>query len=168
MNQRDMFFKWLFYSLSALLGLLIQGFLLNRLGFWHGIHPFLPPLLAITPAVLENREESAFFAVTVGLLMDLLIPTSFPALYTVSFVLLALLTRHIANRIIVPGFFCALVCSALALLLTNLLHLLLATGTTPDFTAVLTMIGREMLLTLPFSPVYFWLCRKIYLRMRNV
>ena len=159
MNQRDMFFKWLFYSLSALLGLLIQGLILNRLDLWAGIHPFLPPLLAITPAVLEGRQESCFFAVALGLLMDLLTPTVFPAFYTISFVLLALVTCQIAARIIVPGYLCALICSAVALLGTNLLHLLLLAvrGRSP-MTAALAMAGRELVLTLPYSPLYFWLC----------
>ena len=169
MNQRDMFFKWLFYSLATLLGLLIQALVLNRLDLWQGVHPFLPPILAICPAILEGREESTFFAVGLGLVLDLLIPTNFPAFYTISFVLLALLTKQIANRIIVPGFVCAFVCGALALVLTNLLRFVLVSAHGgADLTAVALLSLRELVLTLPLIPLYFWLCRKIYLRMRDL
>ena len=169
MNQRDMFFKWLFYSLAAILGILIQGLVLNRLNLWHGIHPFLPPLLAIAPAILEGREESTFFAVALGLVTDLLIPTNFPAFYTITFAVLALLTRQIADRVIVPGYICAFVCGGLGLILTNLLRLVLVSahgGANVIDVAWLSL--RELLLTLPFIPAYFWLCRKIYRRMRDL
>ena len=45
LNQRDMFFKWLYYAGATLLLVLVQSLVLNRICVW-GVHPFLPPLIA--------------------------------------------------------------------------------------------------------------------------
>ncbi len=169
MNQRDLFFKWLFYSATALLFLLIQGLILNRLSLWGYTHPFLPPLLAIMPSTLENRDESVLFAVVFGFFSDLLMPGPVPGFYTVVFLAAAVLCGLIAGRLLMPGFLCAVVCSAIGLLTCSLMYILTALShpsiALPD---ALRLMGRELLLTLPFSPAIFWLDRKIYLRMRDL
>ncbi len=169
MNQRDLFYKWLFYSATALLFLLIQGLLLNRLSLWGGVHPFLPPVLALLPSTLENRDESVLFAVIFGFFSDLLMPGPVPGFYTVVFLIIAVLAGLIAGRLLMPGFLCAFVCSAMGLLVCSLLYLLTALSlpaiSLPD---ALGLTGRELLLTLPFTPAVFWLDRKIYLRMRDL
>ncbi len=169
MNQRDMFFKWLFYSAAALLFLLLQGLVLDRLPLWQGIHPYLPPLIAIIPAVLESRQESTFFAIGVGMVMDLLTPTPFSAFYTLVFAAAALLTQQIAKRVIVPGYICALLCGALAQFLTHCgRFLLMGVYSRHVILAMLAMAGRELVLTLPWTFPCFWLGLKIYRRMRDV
>ena len=45
MNQRDMFFKWLYYAGAVLLLVLVQSLVLNRISVW-AVHPFLPPVIA--------------------------------------------------------------------------------------------------------------------------
>lgn len=169
MNQRDLFYKWLFYSAAALLFLLIQGLLLNRLSLWGDVHPFLPPLLALMPSTLENRDESALFAVGFGFLCDLLLPGPTPGFYTLVFLAVSVLSSLIAGRLLMPGFLCAFVCSAMGLLLCSLIYLLtVLSQPSIALPAALGLTGRELLLTLPFCPAIFWLDRKIYLRMRDL
>lgn len=168
MNQRDLFYKWLFYSLAALIWMMLQQLLLNHLALWGGIHPFVLPMVPVMAAILESRQESAFFAIGAGLLCDLLMPGAIPCFYTVAFLLSALLSGLIAGRVIMPGFLCAFVCSVLAMVLTNLLHILLLTYSTSFALAdAFALLGRELLLSLPFSPLLFLTSRKIYRRIRN-
>ena len=51
MKQGSLFYRWLFYGLAAVLGLVLQGLVLNRLRVW-GIHPFLPPVLTAVAYVI--------------------------------------------------------------------------------------------------------------------
>ncbi len=169
MNQRDLFYKWLFYSATALFFLIMQGLLLNRLSLWDGVHPFLPPLLALMPSTLENRDESTLFAVIFGFCTDLLMPGPIPGFYTLVFLTAAVLSGLIAGRLLMPGFLCACVCSTMGLLISGLLYLLTALSHPAiSLLDALGLMGRELLLTLPFSPVIFWLDWKIYLRMRDL
>ena len=55
LNQRDMFFKWLYYAGATLLLVLVQSLVLNRICVW-GVHPFLPPLIAAITAMLERAR----------------------------------------------------------------------------------------------------------------
>ena len=67
MNQRDMFFKWLYYAGSVLLLVLAQSLVLNRISVW-AVHPFLPPVIAGIMAMLEGPAEGAVFGGVFGLL----------------------------------------------------------------------------------------------------
>ena len=168
MTQRDYFYKWLFYALVGLLWVAVQQLVLNRLDFWGGVHPFALPLIPVMAAILERRMESAFFAVGVGLFCDLLLPGVIPCFYTLAFLAAALLCGLIAGRVIVPGFLCAFVCSTLTLVLTDLLLLLFLFPTT-QFTATdaFSLMGRELLLSLPFAPLVFLTYRKIWRLIHN-
>ena len=42
MNQRNIWYRWLFYGLAAGLFLLLQAIALWRIRVW-GVHPFIPP-----------------------------------------------------------------------------------------------------------------------------
>ena len=81
LNQRDMFFKWLYYAGATLLLVLVQSLVLNRICVW-GVHPFLPPLIAAITAMLEGPGEGAAFAGVFGLLCDLTMPDHPLLLYT--------------------------------------------------------------------------------------
>ncbi|MBE6919113.1 MAG: hypothetical protein E7469_05480 [Ruminococcaceae bacterium] len=168
MTQRDLFYKWLFYSLVGLFWVFLQQMVLNRLDIWNGVHPFVLPLLPTIAATLERRQESAFFAIGAGLFCDLLMPGVFPCFYTLAFLSSALLAGLIAGRVIMPGFLCAFVCSVLALVLTDLL-LMLFLNISTDFSAAvaLSLMGQELLLTLPFSPLVFLTLRKVWRLIRN-
>ena len=111
MNQRDMFFKWLYYAGAVLLLVLAQSLVLNRICVW-GVHPFLPPLIAAITAMLEGPGEGAAFAGVFGLLCDLTMPGIIPCFYTLAFLAAALLAAVIAKRFLSQGFLCAVLCAA--------------------------------------------------------
>ena len=168
MSQRDIFYKWLFYTLVSILWASLQQLVLNRLDFWGGVHPFVLPLVPVMAAILENRAESAFFAVGAGLFCDLLLPGVIPGFYTLAFLAAALLCGLIAGRVIVPGFLCAFVCSVVSLVLTDLLLLVFLFPST-HFAAsdAFSLMGRELLLSLPFAPLLFLTYRKIWRILHN-
>ena len=85
MNQRDMFFKWLYYAGAVLLLVLVQSLVLNRISVW-AVHPFLPPVIAGIMAMLEGPAEGAVFGGIFGLLCDLTMPGVIPCFYTLAFV----------------------------------------------------------------------------------
>jgi biotin transporter BioY len=163
MSQRDIFYKWLFYALLGLFWLSMQQLICNPLSLWNGVHPFILPMVPVMVAVLERRQESAFFAIACGIVTDLLLSGGLPGFYTVTFLLASLLTGLIAGRVIVSGFLCAFVCSVCALVLGEML-LAAVLSYSLDFTAAtaLSLAGRELLLSLPFFPLIFLSFRKIY------
>lgn len=168
MTQRDIFYKWLFYALAGVLWAVLQQLILNRLDFWGGVHPFVLPLVPVMVAILEKRTDSAFFAVGAGLFCDLLLPGVIPCFYTLVFLAAALLCGLIAGRIIVPGFLCAFVCSVVSLVLTDLLLLLFLFPSTHFAAAdAFSLMGRELLLSLPFAPVLFATYHRIWRLIHN-
>ena len=162
MSQRDVFYKWLFYGLLGVFWLSMQQMVCNHMTWWNGVHPFILPMVPVMVAILERRQESAFFAITCGLAADLLLSGGLPGFYTVAFLFSTLLTGLIAGRVIVAGFLCAFVCSVCALALGSLL-LSLVLSYSIEFTAAtaLSLAGRELLLSLPFFPLIFLSFRKI-------
>lgn len=168
MSQRDLFYKWLFYVLLAVGWTVLQQAALNHLPLWSGVHPFLWPMLPIAVAILEPRQACLLFAAASGLLCDLLSPGVIPCFYTLTFLLCALLSGVIARRVIVPGFLCAFVCSVLAFVVTDLLLILFLTSSTAFSGAeAFSLMGRELLISLPlFAPIFFSF-RQIFRRMRN-
>ena len=96
MNQRDMFFKWLYYAGAVLLLVLVQSLVLNRISVW-AVHPFLPPVIAGIMAMLEGPAEGAVFGGIFGLLCDLTMPGVIPCFYTLAFLAAALPAAMIAK-----------------------------------------------------------------------
>ncbi len=168
MTQRDIFYKWLFYALLGLAWLSVQQMVLNSLDFWGGVHPFVLPLIAVMVAILEKRHESAFFAFIAGLICDLLIPGAIPCFYALTFLLSALLSGLIAGRVIMPSYLCAFVCAIPSIALSNLLQgLFLLSSFGVSAADILWLSGRELLLTLPFTPLLFLTFRKIRRLIHN-
>ena len=56
MTQRDLFYKWLFYSLVGLFWVFLQQMVLNRLDIWNGVHPFVLPLLPTIAAKIGRAH----------------------------------------------------------------------------------------------------------------
>ena len=161
LNQRDMFFKWLYYAGATLLLVLVQSLVLNRICVW-GVHPFLPPLIAAITAMLEGPGEGAAFAGVFGLPM----PGIIPCFYTLAFLAAALLAAVIAKRFLSQGFLCAVLCAGLSLLVTDLLHTLLLTFRQGvELTAALSLTGREAAVTVVLSPLVYLLLRSVHNRI---
>ena len=125
MNQRDMFFKWLYYAGAVLLLVLVQSLVLNRISVW-AVHPFLPPVIAGIMAMLEGPAE----------------------------------------RLLSQGFLCAVLCAALALVITDLLHTVLLTFRQGvELSAALSLTGRELAVTVVLSPLVYLLLRSVHNRI---
>ena len=168
MTQRDILYKWLFYALLGLVWMSMQQMLLNSLDFWGGVHPFVLTLIPIMVAILEKRHESAFFALVAGLICDLLMPGVIPCFYALVFLLIALLSGLIASHIIMPGYLCAFICAIPGIALINLLQgIFLLPASTISTADILRLSGRELLLTLPFSPLFFLTFYKIRRLIHN-
>lgn len=167
MKYGSLFYRWLFYGLAAVLCLLLQGFVLSRLQVW-GVHPFVPPVLIAVAAAQEDRQECLCAGAVFGLVCDLLLSPVVPCFYTVTFALTAFLAGLIAKQLLVPGFFCALASSLLALLLNGAFHALFLTYRgIHDLRSAALITGCELLLTLPLIPLVYLLFRPIHRRFRS-
>ncbi len=161
MSQRNALYRWIFYGLAAALFLFLQGMLLNRLRVW-GVHPFLPPVLAVVAAVWEDRQQSLCAGAVFGLLCDLTLGPPIPCFYVLTFAAAAFLAGFASKRWIQPGFLCALAVSLAALVLNGSFYaLVLSVRGVNDAAAAAALIGREVLLTLPLIPFVYLLFRRI-------
>ena len=167
MSRRDLTIKWAFFSVAALAFIALQQLLLNRLEVW-GIHPYLLPMLPVMAVILEGQKESSFFAVGLGFFCDLLSPAIIPCFYTIAFLACSLLAGIIAGRVIMPGFLCAFVCGAMAMVVTDLLRMLFLTFYGNFSLSVsFTLMAKELLLSIAAAPVIFFVFQKISRLLHN-
>ena len=166
MRYGKTFYRWLFYALAAGACLMVQGLILDRLRLW-GIHPFLPPVLVAVAAAREERQESLCAAAVFGLVCDLTMSPVIPCFYILTFAAAAFLTGLMAKHLIVPGFFCALAASVLAIVLNGAFHTLFLTYRgVGNFAASAAITGSELLLTLPLMPLVYLLYGPIHRRFQ--
>ena len=122
--RNEIIYKWLLYGLAAALCLFVQTALLQRLTFW-GVIPFLYPLLAAIPPTWESPTAGTIFALSVGVVCDLLLPGPLPCFYTLVFPFVGMFASLLAQGVLRAGFLCSLAAGALAFLLTDTFHCLL-------------------------------------------
>ena len=159
MTRKKLIFYWALYGFTALLFLLLQSVLLNRLSILHGIHPILLPLLVGLTAIYTPRGGSAVFAFFFGFLCDMLFVGAIPCFYLLTFTICAIAAGLLSHRFITPGFFCSFLMGGLSLLITDLLQMFFLTFQTEvPFLIGITVLLAELLLSLPFllllHPVY--------------
>jgi hypothetical protein len=95
-------------------------------------------------------------------------PGPISCFYTLTFLVIVLLCAVIAERVILAGFLCAAVCSVLALTLSSILQIFFLSSSQDFSTATaLALSGRELLLSLPFSPLLFLSFRFVWRLIRN-
>lgn len=63
---------------------LLQGAVLQRITLW-GVIPFVFPILVAVLGMYEGPLPASVYALTVGVLCDLLLPASIPCFYTLIF-----------------------------------------------------------------------------------
>ena len=148
--------KWIIYSLGTLLLFALQHLLLNPIRLL-GVTPFLYPILPALVASHEGLRSGSVFALSLGVVCDLLLTGPFNGFYTIMFTLIGILAAVIGENLISSGFLCSFAVSVVALLLTSLAQilLLLLSGQTD-----LLLMGRialmECALTLPaILPAHF-------------
>ena len=151
------FFKWLLYAAVALVFVLLQDALLQRVTIW-GVIPFLFPLIAILPATYEGPAPGAVFALCLGVFCDALLPDQFPCLYTLTFPVAGMLAGGLSRRVLPAGIFCTVTATAVSFLLTDLLRcLILWTSGKLVLSSALFLMLRECLITLPLAIPATWL-----------
>lgn len=164
--RNETIFKWSLYAAAAILCLLVQGGLLQRLVFW-GVIPFLYPLLAAIPATYEGPLAGSIFALAVGLVCDLLLPGPIPCLYTLVFPLVGLCAGLLSKSWLPAGFLCSLVSAAAAFLLTDGFRcLLLWMRGAAAWRAGALLALREFCVTAPLVIPLTLLFRAVFKRTR--
>ena len=162
--RNETIFKWLAYSLCALACAAVQGALLQRISLW-GVMPFLYPVLAVLPGLFEGPLSGTVFALAAGVVCDAALPAPLPCFYTLIFPLAALAAALVAQSWVSGGPLCALLCAALALLITDLFHgLVLALTGKAAWAAVWPRMGKEIALTLPCALLAYPLFALVFRR----
>ena len=162
--RNETIIKWLQYALAALLGLLVQGALLQRISIL-GVMPFVYPVLAVLPAMFEREVSGTIFALTFGVVCDSALPAPIPCFYTLIFPLAALCAALLSKSWVSGGPLCALVNAAVALAVTDLFHgLILAMKGQAAWGAAFITMGKEIVVTLPFVLLLYPLFLTVFRR----
>ena len=165
MTRRVILLKWILYCLCALALALLQGLVLVYVRVW-GVHPFLLPAIAVIPATLERNEQALLYAVFFGLACDLLSPVAgLPCFYALAFLIGAAIAWLLSGQVIMAGVVCSLVATGVCMLLCGLLHMAVLAGHSgAGLTAAGLLLGRELLVSLPFAaaahPLFRWAQRR--------
>lgn len=151
-------FKWAIYTIATFFLCALQSLVLGNIRVM-GLTPFLYPMLPAVTAMFEGPRQGGIFALALGLLCDLLLPAPFPGFFTIAFPIGAILSGAFAERLLSRGFACALVVSALGLLATCALRMLVQILLGGQYLGLMARISLgETLLTLPavvvVLPVY--------------
>ncbi|NLU23159.1 MAG: hypothetical protein GXW99_00260 [Clostridiales bacterium] len=166
MSRHDLIMKWILYSAGALCVVLIQSLILNHIRIL-SVHPFLIPMLAAIVASFEGPRDGCVFGLIFGVLCDVTTQPPIPCFYTLAFVLIAFLSALVAKNLIAPGFCCSLVVSAMSLLVTQLFYTLIFTYRSIGSTlGILSLMGRELLISLVLSPLLYLLFSRIHRKMK--
>ena len=158
--RNELIFRWSVYGLAAVLCLLVQTLVLQRLTVW-GIVPFLYPLLAAIPATYEDPVPATAFALAMGVVCDLLLPEALPCFYTLLFPVVGLLSALLVQGAVSNGFLCSVFVAAIAYLLSGLFHCLVLGG---SWGAGLFLALREFCIALPFTVPMTLLFRAVHNR----
>ena len=127
--RNETIFKWALYAGATAVFFLLQGAVLQRITLW-GVIPFVFPILVAVLGMYEGPLPASVYALTVGVLCDLLLPASIPCFYTLIFPAAGLCAALISQSLLPAGFLCGVVTSVLSFLLTDAFHciVLLAGG----------------------------------------
>lgn len=157
-------FKWIVYVLASFLLCALQSMVFCHIRVL-SVTPFLYPMLPAVAAMYEGPKRGAIYAFAFGFLCDLLLPAPFPGFFVILFPLIALLSGSMAETMLSPGFFCALLVSALGLLMTGGARVLLQFLSGGEHVILMAWVAlMETLLTLPALLAVFPLFRGIHRR----
>ena len=152
------------YILAAMLCLILQGSILQRLTIW-GVIPFIYPLLAAIPASYEGPIRGTIFSLCAGIACDLLLPSPIPCLYTLTFPLIGLCASLISQSFLPAGILCSITGCAFAFLLIDSFRcLLLWMSGNAAWRAGFFIMLREFCVTAPLIVPVTLLFRAVYRR----
>ena len=115
-------FKWAVYAFATLLLFGLQSVVFNHIRVW-GITPFFYPMLPALAAMYEGQKRGTIFALFLGIVCDLLLYGPFEGFFTITFVILALLSAVVAENLRSTGFLGGVFIAALALFLTGVMRI---------------------------------------------
>lgn len=165
MTTRDFIIKWLAYALALLPVWFLNAFLLPQFPLF-GVIPMLLPLCAIAVATLEGATAGAGFGLAVGVLYDAVTLEGIPGAMTFFMALLGLGAGLLAQYALRQDLIGCFICSALALGSIDLLRIghRLLTRAIP-LSPMLTVAGKEILVSLCFVPPVYLLFRWVFRRV---
>lgn len=164
LTGRDLAYKWGLYGLALLPLCFLQTVVLTHVPLW-GVRPMLLPLAAAVVAVLEGAVGGAGYGIYVGAWCELLTPGSF-GLQIIGFCLLGVLVgssfRDGIQQTLWGCFLCTLLAFAVLDLARILLRIVMGMGSIPG---MLLLAGSEILWSMVFFPVVYWIYRWSYRRV---
>ena len=159
-----MAFKWIIYSMATLLLCAFQSFVLCHIRVL-SVTPFLYPILPAVAAMYEGPKQGSLYALSFGFVCDLLLPAPLPGFFVVLFPLIALISGSIAENMLSPGIFCAILVSAMGLLITSGARVLFHFLSGGEYLVLMGWVALvESLLTLPALVAVIPLYRGIHRR----
>lgn len=164
LTRQEQFYKWSFFGTAVLLLRLLFSLTLRDVTIL-GVSLFLPPVVVGVVASLEGVHAGTIFALTYGVLCDLVLSGTFPCVYTISFTLAALLCAALAKSVLQPGVLCSIAATLLSFAVLDAFQMIaLRFGGRAEAGVMLSLAVREMavssLLLLAVHPVMSFLHRK--------
>ncbi|MBR5571918.1 MAG: hypothetical protein IKV99_04695 [Oscillospiraceae bacterium] len=152
MTRRLLTIRWSFYGATTLLILLLQSQVLGRISLW-GVCPVVVACLAAVAATREPTVHAVIYAIVLGAVCDTLFVAALPCFYVLLCVIAAALSGVVSRRAVMPGILCSALCCAATLLISGVLSgLVMIYGDAP-VNAVVGLLLREVLVSLPFALV---------------
>lgn len=164
MTTRDFCIKWLAYGLALLPIWVAETFLFSRYPIY-GVKPMLLPLAAVAVAALEEASGGAGFGLFVGVLFDAAqgaVPGAFTLALTGMGLCTGLLCRYFLRQNLVGCFLCSVMTLG-AIDALRVLFRLLTRAAPPA--VLLTLAGKELLLSLCFVPPVYLMFRWVFHRV---
>jgi cell shape-determining protein MreD len=164
LSRNEWLLKWGLYTWATLLGIFVQGLVLQKITLW-GVIPFLYPVLVAVTAAYEGPVSGALYGLVLGIVCDLLLPAALPCLYTLIFPVVGFASAQIAWMLQNTGIFSALVATAAAFFLTDAFCcLVLWLQGKSVWPAGLTIMAKEFCVTAVLVLPVSMLFRTIYRR----
>lgn len=138
--------KWTFYALAAAALFFLRRLLLGSMTFF-GVIPFLPPVILAVMASFELPRSSVIAGIVFGALCDLVLPSSFPCLYTLAFTLASLLTATVMSSLLQKGLARAFFSSVLTFAIVDLFKILFLLPRGAAVPAMLFLFLRETIIS---------------------
>lgn len=164
MTRQALIFKWFIYGLGLVPVWFLETAVLRRLPLL-GVFPVLLPMAAVAVAVLEGPVSGAGFGLAVGVLCDAVYYGANGSM-TIALALIGAAAGLVTQYALQENYWGFLLCSAGALAAVDALRMLrrLFLGTAP-FLPMLRVALPEILWSLVFSPIVYFIFRSAYRRV---
>lgn len=162
--RQETIYKWGLYALATLACCVFQRAVLQYMTIF-GVFPFLYPVLAAVLATLEGPRSGSVYALVLGAVCDLTIHAPIPCFYTLVFPLIGISAGAAARKLLSSDLLSALTSSAAAFLLTGVFHgTIFALSSHPAWAQVISLCGRELIISVPLALPVFFLFRLVWRR----